>query len=611
MTVKAPTPPPSVAADRQESALRQQWRIWFVVFVFAILTIFLILRLFQYQVIAWLDFDPESVVGTPIDSAMLAPRGIVVDKDGELLAADRFLYQIVASPVEIPPEHWTRLANQLEIGAGIPAAETLARLQSNSRSRYVVLADELELVAGQAALEAQRRVPEDDEEDPNVLNYVSILPRPRRYYPQGELASQVLGFVNMDRIGVYGLEAYYERFLRSDGVSLPRGARQDTSVLTPEMSRFVPSTTGKDLVLTIDRSIQNIIQEELQAGLAVYRAVQGTIIVMDPRTGAVLAMTSQPTYDPNLYSDYPVQNYKNPAVSGNYEPGSIFKIITFAAAVDDSVITPSTVYTDTGTVAVGGRVIQNSTRRAAGTVSATEALALSLNVVTAQIAVDVGAERFYEYLERFGFGEVTGIDLSGEERGLYKSPGNERWSVSDLGANSFGQGLAVTPIQMINAAAVIANGGNLLRPYVVQHRVEGEEVMTTRPTVVRRVLSPESAATMVEMMVDTVELGNKRARVPGYVVAGKSGTAQIPTAEGYTEEETIVSFVGFVPAEDPQFVVLVKMDRPDPNISPWAAYTAAPVFSRVARRILEYLNIPPQTAKDGDVERSVGPSDRP
>lgn len=211
-----------------------------------------------------------------------------------------------------------------------------------------------------------------------------------------------------------------------------------------------------------------------------------------------------------------------------------------------------------------------------------------------------GQERFYDYLSRFGFGEVSGIDLSGEVYGLLKTPGSQDWSLSDLGTNSFGQGMAVTPIQMINAVASIANGGKLMRPYVVAARVADGKVQYTEPTVMGNTVTPETAATLTDILIDVVDEGNIAAGVAGYDIAGKSGTAQIPTEEGYTEDETIVTFIGYAPADDPQFIVLVKLDRPDPNISPWANYTAAPVFAQVARRLFDYYNIPPDKIRRGE-----------
>jgi len=256
-------------------------------------------------------------------------------------------------------------------------------------------------------------------------------------------------------------------------------------------------------------------------------------------------------------------------------------------------ITATTVFTDDGILFVGGRPILNSNRQPNGAVDATQALAKSLNVVTAQIALKLGADHFYRYLHLFGFGEATRVDLSGEINGQLKEPGNPEWSESDLGTNSFGQGLAVTPLQMLAATASIANGGQLMRPYLVQMRVAENQVQPTTSTLVRRTIKPETATELTEMMVQVVEVGNRAAGIPGYKIAGKSGTAQIPTEEGYTEDETIVSFVGFAPADDPQFVMLIKLDRPDPAISTWAAYTAAPAFSQIARRLLAHLNIPP------------------
>jgi cell division protein FtsI/penicillin-binding protein 2 len=356
---------------------------------------------------------------------------------------------------------------------------------------------------------------------------------------------------------------------------------------------------GKDLVLTLDRSIQYIIEEELQEAIAKYRAQGGAMIVMEPKSGAILGMANWPTYNPNTRNSENVDfgRFLNPSVSALYEPGSVFKIVTMAAGLDTHTITPTTIYTDSGYIVVGQRTIYNSNRTAAGPVSVTEALARSLNVVTAQVAEQVGSKDFYRYVRRFGFGERTGVDLADEVAGLLKKPGDELWSQSDLGTNSFGQGLAVTPLQMINATAAIANGGMLTRPYVVQARIQGDMLLETRPTIIQRAISPQAAADLTEMMIATVDIGNKAARVNGYEIAGKSGTAQIPSPDGYLEDQTIVTFVGFAPARDPAFVLLVKLDRPDPAISQWAGYTAAPVFAQVSRRLFEHLNIAPDALR--------------
>jgi cell division protein FtsI/penicillin-binding protein 2 len=356
---------------------------------------------------------------------------------------------------------------------------------------------------------------------------------------------------------------------------------------------------GRDLVLTIDRSVQWIAEEELANALDLYKAKAGTIIVMDPKSGEVLAMANAPTFDPNNFAKSDASALTNSAVNAQYEPGSVFKIITAAAALDTGVVTPTQLLTDTGSIAVGQRVILNSDRAGYGQVNMTEALARSLNVITAQWALLLGEQQFYQYVERFGFGKVTEIDLAGEIYGLVKKPGTLDWSLSDLGTNSFGQGLAVTPIQMANATAAIANGGKLMRPYIVKERILNGEVQQTEPTVLGVAIRPETAAMLNEILVNVVKTGNPAAGVAGYQIAGKSGTAQIPTELGYTEDDTIVTFTGYAPADDPRFVILVKLERPDPAISRWAGYTAAPTFAQVARRLFQYYNIPPDEIRLG------------
>jgi cell division protein FtsI/penicillin-binding protein 2 len=246
---------------------------------------------------------------------------------------------------------------------------------------------------------------------------------------------------------------------------------------------------------------------------------------MAPKTGEVLAMANAPTFDPNAFTESDPAALQNPAVSAQYEPGSVFKIITAAAALDSGVVTPTQKLTDTGSIAVGQRVILNSDRAGHGQVDMTEALARSLNVITAQWSLLMGHRQFYQYIERFGFGKVTEIDLAGEVYGLTKKPGTLDWSLSDLGTNSFGQGLAVTPIQMANAVASIANGGKLMRPYVVKARVLDGAVQVTEPTVLGTTVRPEIAKELTEILVRVVEEGNQAAGVSGYRIAGKSGTA--------------------------------------------------------------------------------------
>jgi len=592
------------------------WRMWGIAFAFCLLTLLVLIRLLSHQIFSW--GQSGRVI---IPSQQIPARGVIVDRDGELLAADQYIYQITAAPISIDSDQgrmW--IAQRLEELIGLPAPATWKILDERKENIFARLAAEISLEDGQRIKEAQdeadRLIEEDADYDPRLVywNYIYLEPRPARYYPQGALGSQLLGMVRSDREAYYGIEGYYDRFLRSDGV----GLTSKTDLLTPQLDhslrRYIPSLADKDLVLTIDRTIQWIIEDGLRDALANYGAQSGSVMVMEPYTGAILGIANWPTYDPNSYSTYAQdqqRRFSNPAISDQYEPGSIFKIITNAAALDTATITPTTVFTDDGIIFVGNRPILNSNRQPTGQVNATQALARSLNVVTAQIALQLGTDHFYRYLHLFGFGEATRIDLAGEINGLLKEPGHPDWSQSDLGTNSFGQGLAVTPIQMLTAAASIANGGLLMRPYLVDMRITHNQIQKSQSTLIRRTIQPETAQQLTEMMIQVVEIGNRQAGVQGYKIAGKSGTAQIPTKDGYTEDETIVSFVGFAPAEDPQFVMLVKLDRPDPTISTWAAYTAAPAFSHIARNLLNHLNIPPDEIRAQTCPSTGCPSPQP
>ncbi|RME61306.1 MAG: penicillin-binding protein 2 [Caldilineae bacterium] len=585
------------APERPGFVLSGSWRLYGVALFIGLLASVLAVRLLELQVFLWAGYIPPVQAGgaryTVDDDT---PWGNIVDRDGVLLAADRFTYRVTATPANIQDdEDRIQIAQILETVAQIPAAQTLERLRADPESRYALLAKDLPFELGEALLQEKARWAK---EDVDLLFHVHVFPHPRRFYPQGKLASQVIGFLNGERKPVLGLERYYGSFLAASGVGLPPGNQVSRDVLPPEVLRFLPPGEGKGLVLTLDRTIQWIIEEELAEGVRFYGAEGGSIIVLDPKTGAVLGMANYPSFDPNTFEL--VQDealFRNRTISDHYEPGSIFKVITVAAALDAGVVEPTTIFTDTGTITLGERVFLNSNRLALGQLTVADALAQSNNVVTVQIAEALGSEKFYDYVARFGFGADTNIDLSGEAPGIVKRPGDERWSLSDLAANSFGQGIAVTPLQMASAVAAIANDGKLMRPYVVQARVQGDQALLTEPTVAQQPIRPETAATMRELMVHVVETGNQAAKVPGYTVAGKSGTAEISTEEGYVLERTIASFVGFAPADDPRIVVLVKLDKPDPSISRWAAHTAAPLFSRVTHRLLDHLNVPPDAVR--------------
>ena len=580
-------------------------RIWRIGFIGVVLTgplVLLVLRLLDMQVMGWQQYEPPQPVVTgrnTVDDT--TSWGVIVDRDGNLLAADRFTYRITATPKFIAPSDYGDIALRLASSISVPPLQIENLLTQNSDGDYLIIAPHIDFEQGQQLLaERQQRMTERD----FLLEHIHIAARPRRFYPQGTIASQVLGFLNAERVPVLGLERYYRNFLSSDGVGLPPGRQLPRSELDENVLRFLPTGNGKGLVLTIDRTIQHIIEEELRLGVGLYRAEAGTVIVMDPKTGAILGMANWPNFDGNSFEDGDPDTFTNVAISAQFEPGSVFKLITVAAALDIDAVESSTVFVDTGAIAVEGHIVQNSDRKAVGALTVADAMAHSNNVITVQIAQQVGAAIFYDYVTRFGFGADTLIDLSGEVAGQVRNTDAPNWGVSDLATNSFGQGIAVTPIQMISAVAAIANGGKLMRPYIVHSRVVGDYAMVTQPTMVYQVIKPETAIRLNDMMVHVVNTGNQMAQVSGYSVAGKSGTAEIATEEGYIQDETIASFIGYAPADDPQFVMMVKLDRPDPGISRWAAYTATPIFSRIAHRLFEHMNIPPDDVRLSDDSQS-------
>jgi cell division protein FtsI/penicillin-binding protein 2 len=412
-----------------------------------------------------------------------------------------------------------------------------------------------------------------------------------------DLAAHAIGIVNSTGSGFYGVEGSQDKPLRGITGTMEIEIGPDGRMLPIPPRILRAPKRGQDLVLTLDLQIQHIVLQELTRALDLYGAEKGSAIVMDPRTGAILATASLPSYNPNQYATTDPKLLADPVVSRLWEPGSILKIITWAAGLDAGIITPEMTVQDAGKIEVGGRVIENADRKAHGEVTMTQALVESLNTVAAYISTALGRERFYNYLRRFGFGDLTGVDLASEGPGMMKYPGVSNWYPSELATNSFGQGIAVTPIQMIAACAAVANNGMLMKPHIVRKLVTVDEhgndqdVVEFKPTTVRQAISKEAADDLTEMLVKVVEGKAAKARVPGYRVAGKTGTAQIPTAFGYHRKDTIVSFVGYLPADDPQLIILVKLDRP--KSSRWANRTAAPVFGAIAERLVAYLQIPP------------------
>ena len=408
-----------------------------------------------------------------------------------------------------------------------------------------------------------------------------------RFYPQKEMAAQVVGFLGGYQIGQYGIEGEYESYLRGES-----SVARHFNFLNLYDSQTAPeSEPGDDLYLTLDYNIQFKAEQLLKEALEEWAIESGTIIVSEPRTGKILAMVNYPSFDPNHYGQSDMDHFLNPATQKLFEPGSMFKVVTMAAGLNEEKVTPEMTYYDSGSVSVGGPPIYNYRQRVWGEQSMIEVLNKSINTGSVFVQQALGKELFLEYVDRFGFTRPTGIDLAGEEFSANQTlkRGYER----DLATASFGQGIAVTPIQLVVAVNAIANDGIMMRPFIVEKRVQGNgEVSYTQPEEVGLIIDPRVAAQTTMMMVDVVSEGyGRQAGVEGYLIAGKTGTAQIPKAGGGYLDETIHGFIGYGPALDPRFTILIKLDAPQAINS---SESAAPIFQKLAQYIINYYQIPPE-----------------
>ena len=555
-------------------------RLWVVIIGLIFSTVIIVGRLVAFQVIQGAEWagragDEVLVVDRP-------ERGTIYDRNGAVLAANGADYQISVAP-------------NLVVNARQMATDLAPVLQ---KPRYEILSA-LESTNSYALLEG--RVSTEVAEVIRAMPYdgLQVDPLPRRFYPQGQLLCHTLGYVDFDGIGGAGVEGYYQRELAGEAAS----AIVNISPLTTQES--VIAREGADLVLTIDRSVQYLVEAHLARALQEHGAVSGTIIVMDPRTGAILAMASTPCFSPYEFFEADRTVLLNPAVSLQHEPGSVMKLITMAAALDSGVATPQSTYYDAGVLEVGGHRTVNWDRSAPGETDMTTLLSRSLNVGAATLATWMGPETFYDYFQRFGFGRPTGIDLMAEAAGQMPLPGDELWTESFLATNAYGQSIAVTPLQMVTAVAALANEGKLMQPYVVQEIRGGHTTFTHQPTVVGQPVSAETAHHLMAMAVTAVAREVAGAQVENYTVAGKTGTAQIAENGIYLPDDTIGSFIGWLPADEPEIIVYVKLDRP--QSAPWGSQTAAPAFAQLANELVVLLDIPPDNVRlQADVTAARG-----
>jgi cell division protein FtsI/penicillin-binding protein 2 len=539
----------------------------------------------------------ESQGWSNLKKTIVPARGLLYDRWGNLLAGNRTVYEVGVElqNVENPQTIAQTVATMLDVDYADAFAR--ASLEPSDTAVYAVLADnvpqaeidKLKILIGQMD-EAYAGGKGDNLPSLSGLVYT---PHLGRIYPEKTLASNILGFVSRENRGYFGVEERFNELLagKSKTVLVP---------LDPNRVEEIPEVPdGASLVLTIDREIQRSMEELIDAAVAESGSASGTIVVMNPTTGEVLALATMPRMDLNEFwrygEVYPKDTPFNRAVSQAYEPGSVFKVLTMASALDSGAVAPDTTFVDTGAIEIGGALIYNWNMGAWGPQDMTGCLRHSLNVCLAWVATQLGPNDFYRYLQAFGIGHLTGVDLSGEAVGRLKVPGDNDWYAADLGTNSFGQGVAATPIQMATAVSAIANEGVMMAPQIVRSVVNGGYQHNIEQRMIGMPIKAETAKTLTQMLAVSLETESSDALVEGYRVAGKTGTAEIPTPFGYTSNATNASFVGWGPVDDPQFLVYVWLEKP--QSSPWGSVVAAPIFRRAVEKLVVLLNIPPDDVR--------------
>ena len=560
------------------------WRMWIVVALFVVLAAVVVVRLVMIQVIEHERHEAHADRTWAIETK--GPRGAILDRNGFPLATS-----IDAWEVHVDTRLWARSQFQ-----STDASRRLAELLRADESVVLSLAAQTHGEGGHDALIAYGLSNALGAQiHAEALHGVQVKKTSSRRYLEGSMAAPVIGLVGRDEQGLAGLEYELDGVLAGEagllvqevdglGHPIPFGPRAE-----------LPYQEGATIVLTIDRNLQWIAETTLLDAVRQWDAKGGHIIMMDPRNGDILALASLPSYDPttiDLDDPESMALLRSRAATDIYEPGSTMKVVTVAAALDVGIISPETTFIDTGAVVIEDYTIRNFDLSYHGEQTMTQLLQRSLNTGSVWVAQQLGARKFYEYVYRFGFGESTQSGLPGEIGGVVTDSTDITWSPAQLATSSFGQGIAVTPLQIVQAYATIARGGVPIRPRLVTAVITDEGVNRFEPQTGTRVISRETAATLTWMMQAVVDgvLGHP-AQVDGWPVAGKSGTSDVVEDGVYLENESLASFAGFAPAEDPRVVVLIRIDRPQGEL--YGGIVAAPIFSELMRAVLPYLGVPP------------------
>lgn len=624
---------------RQKKRFFDEWRIntVYVSFVFAFILV--ILRLFQIQVIDHEDYRALAESQYSSQFEIPAKRGEILSSDGYVLAGAKSNYLLFAEPKKItdPYKVASDLAeilssmrseiNDYEIeyeknndsDDGGPSNIDTSEVQEDSpkltksemfekyfKDFYNYISSDRFWVPLMRDVTSEEKIKIEE----SGITGIGFEEYPVRYYPEGTLASHLLGFVGStedgEKVGYFGIEGRLNEDLKGKpGKVLEETDALGNPILMGEY-KMVPPIQGRDVVLTINRSIQYMVEKKLKEGVEKYRAYSGTAIVMNPYTGEIIALANYPTYDPGNFNEEEKYDEnlgrknierKNLAISYTYEPGSIMKPLTISAAIDLGLVGPDTTFVDSGPVVYSTHTIDNWDGKHYGVQTITELLQKSNNIGAAWVGMQVGPDNLYKYLSDFGIGTKSGIDLEGEDTGILRP--KDSWTDIDTANISFGQGVSATPLQMLTAFNAIANGGFLMQPKIISKLVDENGETEIPPKNIRRVISKETSDIMVDLLEKAAEGGEGKYFVlKEYRISGKTGTAEIPEGGSYSESGTNATFVGFLTGSK-AFSLIVKLQ--EPQESPWAAETAVPIWMDIASELVKFYGIPPDRVVENTV----------
>lgn len=582
----------------QTAGLLLKKRIGALFFVFTVIFCVLWGRIFWVQFVNGAELAEKATQNRTRDVAVEAKRGVIYDRNGHEMAISISVDSVYANPAEVvKSKKEVETSQKLAAVLGLDADQLLKTLTADSSYEWI----------------KRQITPEQAQQIKNFkLTGIYLTPENRRFYPKGTMASHVLGICGTDNTGLEGIDYYYNDLVGgTDGrIMIERDAAgRDIPEATHQ---FIPPVDGSNLLLSLDETIQRSVERELDKIVSTQQPKGAAAIVMDPKTGEILAMASRPTFDPNNYDASPASNRRNFAINDAYEPGSTMKTVTAAMALEENLVNRNTMFYCSGSVKVGKQTIACLDHKAHGSQTFAQIFENSCNVGFVRVGLELGMDKYYQYLNAFGFGKATGIDLPGEAAGILVPRSSARQI--DLATMAFGQANAVTPIQLTSAVAAIANGGKFMQPHLLKQVLngEGQVIKSIEPTVVKQVISEDAAKELCDILEGEVTDGTgKNAYIEGYNVGGKTGTAQkIAPGGGYLSDEYVASFIGVAPCDDPHIVCLVVVDAPQ-GWPHFGGTVAAPAAREIINDSLRYMGVPlrnKETAKTGSEQaQSVVP----